>query len=75
MGFVNSWIPDAILAVGQSSIAVTEENTLSVLRLTLGKEKTDLQKNFPKKRQHLGEVGECSTSRGGVAELLAFCRV
>ena len=26
-------------------------------------------------QEHLGEVGECSTSRGGIAELLAFCRV
>ena len=47
--FQNSWVPDAVLAVGQSAIAVTEENTLSVLRLTLGKEKTDLQKAFPKR--------------------------
>ena len=33
--FKNFRKPDAVLAVGKSAIAITEQNTLSVLRLAL----------------------------------------
>ena len=40
-----------------------------------GKHKTWSFLLVPTILQHLGEVSEGSTSRGGVAELLAFCRI
>ena len=66
-------IPDAVLAVGQPTVAIAEENTLSVFGLalqnqTLGQYFNHLGQIF----NHLGEMGEGGTSRCGVAELLAF---
>ena len=66
--FQNSWIPDAVLAVGQPTVAIAEENTLSVFGLALKSKHLVNVQYF----NHLGEMGKGGTSRCGVAELLAF---
>ena len=75
MHFMSQKIPDAVLAVGQPTVAIAEENTLSVFGLALKKQTLGQRPIFEAPGSdfnHLGEMGEGGTSRCGVAELLAF---